>query len=194
MNAPPRAALVVVRRLLAAALGLGVALAALGARADDAKVRDALARGGHTLLLRHAATDPGIGDPPSFRLDDCATQRNLSPDGREQARALGASLAARGMRAGAVLSSRWCRCLDTARLAFGRVEPWAPADSLFGDRADEPARTRAVRERIAGWRGPGTLVIVTHQVNVAAVTGVSPGMGEGVLVDRTGRVLGRVVP
>ena len=98
------------------------------------------------------------------------------------------------MRAGAVLSSRWCRCLDTARLAFGRVEPWAPADSIFDDRADEPARTRAVRERIAGWRGPGTLVIVTHQVNIAAVTGVSTAMGEGVLVDRAGRVVGRVVP
>lgn len=194
MQVPPRSAPVVVLRLLAAALGLAVAATALGTRADDATVRDALLRSGHTLLLRHAATEPGIGDPPSFRLDDCATQRNLSLAGRAQARAIGKSLEARGMRAGAVLSSRWCRCLETARIAFGRVEPWSPADSFFDDRADEPARTRAVRERIAGWRGPGTLVIVTHQVNIAAVTGVSPLMGEGVLVDRAGRVVGRVVP
>jgi len=180
--------------LVAAALGLAVTLAAFPGRADDAKVRQALAQGGHALLLRHATTEPGIGDPPTFRLDDCATQRNLSPAGRAQARALGESLAARGMRTGAVLSSRWCRCLETARIAFGRVEPWAPADSFFDDRADEPARTRAMRERIAGWRGPGTLVIVTHQVNITAATGVSPVMGEGVLVDRAGRVVGRVVP
>ena len=93
---------------------------------------------------------------------------------------------------GAVLSSRWCRCLETARLAFGRVEAWPPLDSFFGDRAGEPARTREVLERAKRWRGPGTLVMVTHQVNIAAATGESTAMGEGVVIDRTGRVVGRV--
>jgi phosphohistidine phosphatase SixA len=41
------------------------------------------------VLMRHAATDPGAGDPPGFRLDDCATQRNLSAAGREDARRVG---------------------------------------------------------------------------------------------------------
>lgn len=180
-------------RLPSAALALAILLAAPApARAEADAAWSALASGGHTLLVRHAATVPGIGDPPGFRLDDCATQRNLSAEGREQARALGRRLAGREIAIGAVLSSRWCRCLETARLAFGRVEAWPPLDSFFGDRAGEPARTREVLERAKRWRGPGTLVMVTHQVNIAAATGESTAMGEGVVIDRTGRVVGRV--
>ncbi len=163
-----------------------------GARADESAAWSALAAGGHTLLLRHAATDLGIGDPPGFRLGDCSTQRNLSAGGRAQAQAFGARLASRGVEIGAVLSSHWCRCLDTARLAFGRVEGWAPLDSFFGDRTTEPERTREVLERAKRWRGPGTLVMVTHQVNISAAVGESIAMGEGVVVDRTGRVVGRI--
>ena len=162
------------------------------ARADTDAAWDALASGGHTLVLRHATTDPGVGDPPGFRPGDCATQRNLSADGRAQARAIGERLASRGVAVAAVLSSRWCRCLDTARLAFGRVEGWAPLDSFFGDRATEPGRTREVLDRAKRWRGPGTLVMVTHQVNIVAATGESPAPGEGVVVDPAGRVVGRV--
>lgn len=162
------------------------------ARADESAAWSALAAGGHTLLLRHAATDPGIGDPPGFRLGDCSTQRNLSAGGRAQAQALGARLVARGVVIGAVLSSRWCRCLDTARLAFGRVEGWAPLDSFFDDRTTEPGRTREVLERVKRWQGPGTLVMVTHQVNISAAIGESTAMGEGVVVDRAGRVVGRI--
>jgi phosphohistidine phosphatase SixA len=161
------------------------------ARADE-PAWSALAAGGHILFLRHAATDAGIGDPPEFRLGDCSTQRNLSADGRAQARAFGERLAARGIAIGAVLSSRWCRCLDTARLAFGRVETWAALDSFFGDRTTEPERTREVLERAKRWQGPGTLVMVTHQVNISAATGESIAMGEGVVVDRAGRVVGRI--
>jgi broad specificity phosphatase PhoE len=174
-----------------AAIGLFLA-APPGARADESAAWSALAAGGHTLVLRHAATDPGIGDPPGFRLGDCSTQRNLSAGGRAQARAVGARLASRGIEIGAVLSSRWCRCLDTARLAFGRVESWTPLDSFFGDRTTEPERTREVLERAKRWQGPGTLVMVTHQVNISAATGESIAMGEGVVVDRAGRVVGRI--
>ena len=88
--------------------------------ADDA-VAERLGEPGAVLLIRHALA-PGIGDPDGFRLDDCATQRNLSAEGRAQSRALGELLATRDVAAGPVLSSRWCRCVDTARLAFGRVE------------------------------------------------------------------------
>lgn len=181
-------------RLLSACLAslvLGLAVPAAASSGEEAAWA-ALAAGGHTLLLRHAATEPGVGDPPGFRLGDCATQRSLSAEGRAQSRALGERLAARGVAAGPVLSSRWCRCVDTARLAFGRVEPWPALDSFFGDRSAEPARTAEVLDRVKAWRGPGTLVMVTHQVNIVAATGVSPAMGEGVVVDRGGRVVGRV--
>ncbi len=131
----------------------------------------ALREGGCVLLLRHARTEPGIGDPPGFRLDDCATQRNLSPDGRAQAGRLGAALREAGVAIDPVRSSRWCRCLDTARLAFGRVEPWPALDSFFADRSGADAQTAALRRWVLAFRGPRNAALVTHQVNVSALLG-----------------------
>jgi len=154
---------------------------------EGVAVWDALARGG-ALLLRHALTDPGIGDPPGFRLDDCATQRNLSAAGRAQAVQIGvrvrAELAARGARVDAVLSSRWCRCLDTARLAFPEraVEPFAGLNSFFETRAEETERSAAVRAELARRPAAERMVLVTHMVNITALTGRSVGMGQGIFV------------
>jgi broad specificity phosphatase PhoE len=176
-------------RCLAVLLGLALAAPAL---ADDAAAWAALAQGGHAVLLRHATTDPGVGDPPGYRVGDCASQRNLSAAGREQARALGKRVEASGASIGPVLTSRFCRCVDTATLAFGRAEPYAALDNIFDDRGAEPARTKAVRDRVRAWRGPGTLVLVTHGVNITAIAGAVVGMGEGIVVDREMRVVGRI--
>jgi phosphohistidine phosphatase SixA len=172
-------------RLLLAGLLAFLPAAVHAAEETDATIA-ALRSGGHVLVIRHAATVPGIGDPPGFRVDDCATQRNLSEDGRRDARALGARLAAAGVAFDQVLSSRWCRCLDTARLAFGRAEAWTALDSFFDDRAREPAQTAEVRARVAAWRGAGTLVLVTHMVNIAALVGEGVAMGEAVAQARAG--------
>jgi phosphohistidine phosphatase SixA len=188
-------------RLLARTIAAGlVAVAAFDAtptRADDALWSN-LKRGGYVVLVRHASTEPGVGDPPNFKLGDCATQRNLSSSGREEAKRLGDAFRARGVAATEVLSSEWCRCRDTAALAFGRYAGWAPLNSFFGDRSSEPIQTRAVRERIAGWKGPGNLVLVTHQVNISAVTGVFPAQGEMVVLKpgpaEKAEVVGRIVP
>lgn len=170
-----------------ALLGALVALCASApVRAADDAAWAALRAGGHVLIVRHAQTDPGIGDPQGFRLGECATQRNLSGAGRVQAEAMGRSLAARGVAIGPVLSSRWCRCLDTARLAFGRVEPWPPLDSFFGERSTEPAQTAAVRARVADWRGRDNLVLVTHQVNITALTSDIPAPGEALVLRPAG--------
>lgn len=148
----------------------------------------ALRAGGAVVVLRHAQTVAGIGDPPGFRLDDCATQRNLSEDGRQQARRIGKAFQAAGVAVGEVLSSRWCRCLDTATEAFGRVMPWPAADSFFDRRSagagDDPAarQTAELRDRVAAHRGRDTLVVVTHQVNITALTGIVPAMGELVVL------------
>lgn len=137
----------------------------------------ALESGGHVALLRPAEA-PGIGDPPEFALGDCSTQRNLSPAGREHAARIGAAFRARGVAVDQVLTSGWCRCVDTAALAFGTAEVWPPLHSFFRDSATGLAQTRAVRERIAEWSGPGTLVLVTHQVNITALTNLFPTSGE----------------
>src|SRR5206468_1235478 len=105
-----------------ACAALALAAGASPARGDET-LWTLLRDGGHVILLRHAATDRTFGDPPGFRLDDCSTQRNLIDEGRAQAKRLGAALRARAVPVGRVLSSQWCRCLETARLAFGRVEP-----------------------------------------------------------------------
>jgi broad specificity phosphatase PhoE len=155
---------------------------AAAATADAAWRR--LATGGCAVLLRHARTEPGIGDPVGFSLEDCSTQRNLSDAGREEARRIGAAFEQRGIGVDEVQSSRWCRCLDTARLAFPRhrVRPFAPLDSFFADGGTRQAQTEALRAYLARQDPGRRIVLVTHQVNIAALTGQSVGMGEALLV------------
>jgi phosphohistidine phosphatase SixA len=179
---------------------VAIAVVAAGAAPDTPRESDApwrlLERGGHVLVLRHASTEPGVGDPPGFRLGECSTQRNLSAAGREEARRLGAALRARTIPIGRVLSSRWCRCLDTAWLAFGRGEGWPPLDSFFDDRSREPEQTAAVRRLLSERPADGNLVLVTHQVNITALTGIAPAPGELVVLaprgDGTFAVTGRM--
>lgn len=148
----------------------------------------ALADGSGIALIRHA-TAPGGGDPPGFRLDDCSTQRNLSEEGRAEARRLGAAFRARGI-APKALSSRWCRSLETARLAFGEaVAPEPALDSFFSDRGAAAARTAAARRLIAAHPPGRALALVTHHVNILALAGVAPRSGEMVVVRPEGDVL-----
>lgn len=154
-------------------------------------------REGGMVLFRHAIA-PGGGDPPGMRLGDCTTQRNLDAAGREQARRIGDAIRAAGIRVGAVLSSEWCRTLETADLAFpGRVTAEPAFNSFFADRNAASARTEAARRLLLSWRGPGALFVSTHQVNIAALTGIVPASGEGVVLRREGDgliVSGRIQP
>jgi broad specificity phosphatase PhoE len=128
----------------------------------------------------------GFGDPPGFRLDDCSTQRNLSPQGRDDARAIGRRLREQAVPVGRVVSSPWCRCVDTATLLdAGRVH----TEGTFGNAVVWSERREALaagaRGVIAGWQGPGNLVVVTHGANIQAVMGgPNPASGETVVVRR----------
>ena len=154
--------------------------AAAPAGAEEA-AWEALRRGGWVVFLRHALA-PGTGDPPSFRLEDCTTQRNLSAEGRTQARGIGEAFRRRGIPVEKVFSSRFCRCQKTAALAFGAFEPHPALDSFFAAPARENEQTEALRRLVAeNPPGRGNLVLVTHQVNITAFTGVSPAAGEMVL-------------
>jgi len=159
----------------------------------------ALAQPGAIVLFRHA-TAPGVGDPPQFKLGDCATQRNLNDVGRAEARRLGEQFRTRGIQVGAVLTSQWCRARETARLAFGdaavRDEP--AFNSQFGRSSGSQRQTEAARAIVQRWKGPGVLVVVSHQVNIQALTGSFTSSGEGVVVRPTQggelEVVGRVAP
>jgi phosphohistidine phosphatase SixA len=158
-----------------------------------------LREGGYVVLVRHAATGPGLGDPPGYRIDDCASQRNLSAEGRADAARIGAAFRRERVAVDRVLSSPWCRCLDTARIAFGDAEPWDPLGSFFDVPHRENELTETVKRRIAGYgsrKATGNLVMVTHNVNIAALTRLSVGTGEVVVVKPDGccglRVIGRM--
>jgi phosphohistidine phosphatase SixA len=156
-------------------------LIASGARADE--LLDRLRAGGLAMLMRHARTEPGTGDPPGFRHDDCSTQRNLDAGGRAQARAVGERLRAERVPVGRVLTSRWCRCRETAELmALGPIEHFPPLDSFFEDRGRRAEQQAGMLAFIKAWRGPGNALLVTHQVNVTAVAPAYPRSGEMIVV------------
>jgi phosphohistidine phosphatase SixA len=193
------------RHLLSLAAGLGLpALAQTNDPVNEAAKEAAwaaLKAPTSIVLFRHALA-PGGGDPPGFKLDDCSTQRNLSPEGETQAKRIGQVFIERGIKVQAVWHSAWCRTRDTAQLAFAnlresafRVEP--AFNSFFSDRSTSSVQTAAARKLLLAWSGPGTLVIVTHQVNITALTDIVPQSGEGVVLQRqAGKLMvkGRVQP
>lgn len=173
------------RRALLAGAG---ALVALPARADALA---ALTEPGTHALMRHAIA-PGTGDPRGFRLGDPSTQRLLSEEGREQARAAGRALRAAGIRFDRVMSSRWERCLETAALMeMGDVVPEPALDSFFDDRSTGPAQTAAVLALLSALPVGERVLMVTHQVNITALTGIVPRSGEIIAVRPEA---GRAVP
>lgn len=183
------------RRSLATTLLVALTPLPRRARAEEA-AWEALRNGG-IVLLRHAIA-PGGGDPPGMRLGECITQRNLDAAGRDQARRIGDAVRAAGIPIGAVLSSEWCRTMETAELAFpGRVTAEPAFNSFFADRSAASGRTEAARRLLLRWDGPGALFVSTHQVNITALTGIVPASGEGVVLRRIGdslSVAGRIQP
>jgi phosphohistidine phosphatase SixA len=113
-------------------------------------------------------------------------------------RVIGAAFRQRSIPVGRVLSSPWCRCLETSRLAFGAAEVWTPLSNLFDNRAREAEQLRALRE-IAGRRPTGgSLLLVTHGSVVQPLTGIQPAPGEMIVFTPDGagrfRVAGRLAP
>jgi phosphohistidine phosphatase SixA len=180
--------------LVLAALAPSLIVVSTRAVADERDAWAALVNGGHVALVRHGSAPPGYGDPPGFKIDDCATQRNMDEHGRAQARAVGEAFRQRRVPVDKILSSPLCRCLETARLmALGPVESVMAVAS--SNRS--PERLPVLKQLVADWRGPGTLVLVTHAFTVNALVGIMPEQAEIVVVrpklDRAGiDVVGRI--
>lgn len=167
-------------RTRASALVFAVLLTVLspaGAAADD-NVWALLAEPRTHAIMRHALA-PGTGDPSHFEVSDCSTQRNLDDRGREQARRIGDIARTAGASFDRVLSSQWCRCLDTAELLdLGNVEAFPPLNSFFRNRSQRTPQTNALRDFLATLPDDETVMMVTHQVNVSALTGTGTRSGE----------------
>lgn len=157
--------------------------------AATATDRDAIERmqgGGHILMIRHALA-PGTGDPANFTIGDCTTQRNLNQEGRDQARAIGDWLRGRGIDKARLYSSQWCRCLETARLMdLGPVTDLTGLNSFYENTEDREPNLQALNAFIDAQPRDGELIImVTHFVTIAAVTGRGTASGGGVLMELT---------
>jgi phosphohistidine phosphatase SixA len=144
------------------------------------RIEQALRAGGVVLAARHALA-PGNFDPPGFKLGDCSTQRNLSDEGRAQARRLGDWVRARGLSPAQVRSSPWCRCEETARLAFGTVHTWTALGSPRGfSDSQNQAHQRELRQalRALSERQAPFEVWVTHNFVFSALVGSSAASAE----------------
>jgi broad specificity phosphatase PhoE len=178
----------VFHKVLGCVLALAISTPALA----DEKLWSALKSGGQVILIRHTITTPGAGDPPGFRLEDCSTQRNLTDAGRRHARRIGEEWRTRKIPVERVLSSPWCRCLETAQLAFGKPPESSEAlSNLFGRSENRERQVRELRALVSSHSGKANLVLVTHGSTIAALTGVSPDTGEMVVVSR-GALVGRL--
>lgn len=170
-----------VRTLLFILAGLPVIAVSLVTAGDDPNAP--VPSSGHIIMIRHALA-PGSGDPQNFRIGDCRTQRNLDDRGREQARAIGRWLRSRGISSARVYSSQWCRCLETARLMnLGPVEELAALNSFYERPQDREPNLSALRAFLAKQpRNSRLIVLVTHYVTIAGLTGEFVSSGGGVLL------------
>ncbi len=190
-----------IRGLIAAVLAYALGFAATGAHAQSDAERALVAQlnaGTAFAMMRHALA-PGTGDPGNFDVNDCSTQRNLNDTGRNQARDTGAYLKKLGLERASVFSSAWCRCQDTAKLLdLGPVTTLAPLNSFFQRYANREPQTQAMRTWLASDKPDGPVMLVTHQVNIRALTGSFTSSGEIVVAKRDGdgaiTVLGTIAP
>jgi len=154
--------------------------------AAEERLWELLKAGGQIILIRHAITTPGAGDPPGMRLDDCSTQRNLTDEGRAHARRVGEAFRARNIPVARVLSSPWCRCLETARLAFSPPELWQPLSNLFGREENRVEQVAQMQKLVSERRAGGNVVLVSHGSTISALTGINPDTAEMVVVTPQG--------
>lgn len=154
-------------------------------QADKVPGFEALKSGNHFAFMRHAIA-PGFGDPSDFQLRECSTQRNLSQGGIEQAKRIGDRFRENGITEASVYTSQWCRCIDTAKqLGIGTPEELPTMNSFYAT----PERGEKQNQQLKDWLSQQDLtkpvVLVAHQVNITALTGVFPASGEIIVVERT---------
>jgi broad specificity phosphatase PhoE len=165
-------------------LTIAVLLGSVGGGYAD-NLWNALKSGNHFVLIRHALA-PGFSDPDYFDVKDCKTQRNLNDEGRHQSKKIGDLFRLNGMSKVAVYSSQWCRCLDTARLLdFGEVSELPSLNSFFEHFEREKSQTEQTMRWIQNMPLDTPTVLVTHQVNISALTGYSPASGEIIFLRRS---------
>jgi Histidine phosphatase superfamily (branch 1) len=153
----------------------------LASAADD-PMWERLKKGGTVILMRNSAVDEGLGDPKGYKVQDCATQLNLTAKGREEAKRIGQAFKAHGIPIKKVLTSAFCRCKETAELAFGKADVWEPLNSFYDKPERKSEQTRMLHQRMEEVVPEGNIVIVTHGYNIQSATGLNPDPGDMLVV------------
>ena len=149
-----------------------------------------LKKGGNIIFIRHAIA-PGNGDPQNFDISNCSTQRNLSKDGELQALKIGKFFKENNIKLTKVLSSEWCRCKDTAKIAFGNYETKNFLNSFYDERFSENKDKQILdfQKFIRNWNKTGNLVLVTHYVVISEILDLATSSGEIVITDTNLKLL-----
>ena len=157
---------------------------------DD--LQNLLSEGGKLIFIRHAYA-PGSGDPDNFDLSNCASQRNLSKEGIDQAKNMANFFLQNHIEHNLVLSSEWCRCMQTAKYAFRNYKTKSFLNSFFSQKFshNKNNQIKELKEYINKWNGKGNLIFVTHYVVILEILNLSVSSGEIVVVDKDFNILVR---
>ncbi len=156
----------------------------------DNKLEKQLKKGGNLIFIRHAYA-PGGGDPENFIISDCSTQRNLNEDGKNQSKRIGQFFIENDILIDKVLSSEWCRCKDTAQIAFTNFETKNFLNSFFSSQfsSNKNQQIRDLKKYVKNWQSDKNLVLVTHYVLISEILNYTSSSGEIVISDKNFKVI-----
>ena len=163
-----------------------------GIKADsDNQILDNLKKGGNLIFIRHAYA-PGGGDPDNFDIKDCSTQRNLNDEGREQSKKIGVFFKENDIPISLVISSEWCRCKETANIAFKNFETKNFLNSFYSKKfaKNKKIQIKNLRKYIDNWKSDKNLVLITHYVLISEVLNYAPSSGEIVIANKDFKKIG----
>ena len=157
------------------------------------KLFNQLEEGGKLIFIRHAYA-PGSGDPVNFNLNDCSTQRNLSEEGRKQAKYIGEFFRNKKIKIDQVISSEWCRCKETAEIAFTNFSTNSFLNSFYSYKfaKNKIKQINALNDYIDKFRSNKNLVLITHYVLISEVLNYGPSSGEIVVSDKNYNIIGTI--
>ena len=166
-----------------------------GIKADSKQLQilDILQEGGNLIFIRHAYA-PGGGDPENFNINDCSSQRNLSESGREQSKEIGNFFKKYKIPIDLVFSSEWCRCKETAEIAFKNYETKSFLNSFYNEKfaKNKNRQMRDLKKYVDNWDSNKNLVLVTHYVVISEALDFAPNSGEIVISDKSFKKIGSI--
>ena len=163
-------------------------------KADSKKtIIDELQQGGKLIFIRHAYA-PGGGDPDNFNINDCSTQRNLNERGKDQAKKIGAFFKDNNIQIDKVISSEWCRCQETALIAFNKFETNNFLNSFFSLKyaKNKKNQIKELKKFIRNWKSKKNLVFISHYVVIKEVLNINVSSGEIIITNLNYKIIDRI--